>query len=81
MNIINNAYSHIELVDGVFYQKLNDGTSKQIFLYKFKRRESYLSQEDLFITKFDYDFVVFDKDNDVYLYFTYAFVDDPEEVF
>ncbi len=81
MNIVDNAYSHIELVDGVFYQKLNNGIKNQIFLYKYKRKEAYLSQEDIFDTKFNYDFVVFDKDNETYLYFTYAYVDDPEEIF
>ena len=31
-------------------------------MYKYKRKEAYLSQEDIFDTKFNYDFVVFDKD-------------------
>ena len=81
MTIVDFTFSKIKLVDGEFYQELNNGTKIQLFLYKYKRKESYLTQEDVFNTPFDYDLVVFDENNNVYLYFTYAYKDDANEVF
>lgn len=81
MNIQDSNYSKIELVDGVFYLKLYNGEKRVIFLYKFKRVESVISPEDVFNTSFDYDLVILDKQGQNYLYFTFTYIDEPEEVF
>lgn len=74
-------YSKIELVDGVYKLKLKNGTKIDIFLYKYRMVDNYTSPEDIFITPFDYDLVVLDRDCQAYLYFTYNYIDDAEEVF
>ena len=81
MEILNTAYTKIELVDGVFYQKLNNGTNNPIFLYKFKRIENCYSTDDVFNVSFDYDLVILDQQCQNYLYFTYVYLGEPEEVF
>lgn len=81
MTIFNTNYSKIELVDGVFYLKLNNGTKINIFLYKFMRIDNCTTPEDVFNTSFDYDLVILDKNCEVYMYFTYNYVDEPEEIF
>lgn len=73
-------YSNIELVDGVFLLRLNNGTKINIFLYKFKRLDNCDSRH-IFDTDFDYDLVILDKQGQNYLYFTYTYIDEPEEVF
>ena len=81
MAVINSLnYSKIELVDGVYYLKLNDGTKKNIFLYKYRRIDNFITPQDIFNTPFDYDLVVLDNDCGAYLYFTYNYIDDPDEV-
>lgn len=74
-------YSKIELVDGVFYLKMGNGAKTNIFLYKYRRVDNYTSPEDIFITPFDYDLVVLDRDCGAYLYFTYNYISEAEEVF
>lgn len=74
-------YSNIELVDGEFIMKLANGTRLILFLYKFKRIENCTDPESIFDTNFDYDLVVLDDIGQNYLYFTYIYIDDPEEVF
>ena len=73
-------YSNIELVDGDFLLRLNNGTKINIFLYKFKRLDN-CDSANIFDTNFDYDLVVLDKQGQNYLYFTYTYIDEPEEVF
>lgn len=74
-------YSNIELVDGVFRLNLTNGTKLSLFLYKFKRIENCINPEDIFNTNFNYDLVVLDSVGQNYLYFTYIYIDEPEEVF
>ena len=74
--------SKIELVDGEFYLKLNNGTKINLFLYKFRHiDDDFISPNDIFDTPFDYDLVVKDKDCGAYLYFTYNYIDEAKEVF
>ena len=68
-------------MDGVYKLKLKNGTKIDIFLYKYRMVDNYTSPEDIFITPFDYDLVVLDRDCQAYLYFTYNYIDDAEEVF
>lgn len=81
LEILTTNYSKIELVDGVFYLKLKDGTRMNIFLYKYKRVENIENPENIFNTSFDYDMVILDNDNNAYMYFTYNYLDEPQEVF
>ena len=52
-----------------------------IFLYKYKRVENIENPENIFNTSFDYDMVILDNDNNAYMYFTYNYLDEPQEVF
>ena len=81
MVVMKNNYSQIELMDGVYRLRLKNGQSSNIFLYKYKHMDDNTRPEDVFNTSFNYDFVVLDNDNRAYLYFTYTYIDDPEEVF
>ena len=75
--------SRIIFMDGGYYLQDNiKGTIKNIFLYKFKRIESFVNSS-LGITdvSFDYDMVILDNDNNAYMYFTYNYLDEPQEVF
>ena len=81
MAVVNSLnYSKIELVDGVYYLKLKDGTKINIFLYKYRHIDNFISPQDIFNTPFDYDLVVLDNDCGASLYFTYNYIDDPDEV-
>ena len=81
MTIYTTSFSKIELVDGEFYLKLNNGTKINIFLYKYKHVDEYTLLDSVFNTSFDYDLIVLDNDNNAYMYFTYNYIEEPEEVF
>lgn len=72
--------SIIELVDGKFRQRLNNGLELNLFLYKYRRLNNYSTLDDIFNTIFSYDIVIFDEITQCYLYFTYNYLDEPEEV-
>ena len=76
-------YAKIMFIDGGYYIQDNiKGTIKNIFLYKFKRIESFVNSS-LGVTdvSFDYDMVILDELSGCYLYFTFKYIDEPEEIF
>ena len=67
---------------GGYYIQYKNGAIKNIFLYKFKRLENFVnSSMGVKDVDFDYDIIVFDQLSRCYLYFTYIYIDEPDEIF
>lgn len=80
MILSNTNYSKIELVNGNYYMRLNNGNHCNLFLYKYRRINDSLSFEEIINTDFDYDIAMMDEKCDYYLYFTYSYIAEPEEI-